>query len=138
MVYTVHHFLFFKEVGLCILDQLLTSNILNKLLISNIPLWRRKQQPTPVFLPRESCGWRSLVGCCPQGRTELDSSEATQSACMHWRRKWQPTRVFLPRKSQGQRNLVGCHLWGCTELDMTEVSQQQQYTIKGNKQVGTV
>ena len=28
-------------------------------------LWRRKWQPTPVFLPRESCGWRSLVGCCP-------------------------------------------------------------------------
>ena len=27
--------------------------------------WRRKWQPTPVFLPRESCGWRSLVGCCP-------------------------------------------------------------------------
>ena len=27
--------------------------------------WRRKLQPTPVFLPRESCGQRSLVGCCP-------------------------------------------------------------------------
>ena len=24
--------------------------------------WRRKWQPTPVFLPRESYGWRSLVG----------------------------------------------------------------------------
>ena len=38
---------------------------------------RRKWQPTPVFLPRESCGQRSLVGCCPQGRTELDMTEAT-------------------------------------------------------------
>ena len=27
--------------------------------------WRRKWQPIPVFLPRESCGHRSLVGCCP-------------------------------------------------------------------------
>ena len=27
--------------------------------------WRRKWHPTPVFLPRESCGQRSLVGCCP-------------------------------------------------------------------------
>ena len=27
--------------------------------------WRRKWQPTPVVLPRESCGQRSLVGCCP-------------------------------------------------------------------------
>ena len=25
--------------------------------------WRRKWQPTPVFLPEESQGWRSLVGC---------------------------------------------------------------------------
>ena len=27
--------------------------------------WRRKWQPTPVFLPGESHGWRSLVGCSP-------------------------------------------------------------------------
>ena len=30
--------------------------------------WRRKRQPTPVFLPGESLGWGSLVGCCPWGR----------------------------------------------------------------------
>ena len=29
--------------------------------------WRRKWQPTPVFLPRESQGWGSLVGCCLMG-----------------------------------------------------------------------
>ena len=29
-----------------------------------IKKWRRKWQPTPVLLPRKSCGWRSLVGCC--------------------------------------------------------------------------
>ena len=28
-------------------------------------LLERKWQPTPVFLPRESHGQRSLVGCCP-------------------------------------------------------------------------
>ena len=39
--------------------------------------WRRKWQPTPVFLPRESQGWGSLVGCCLWGRTELDMTEAT-------------------------------------------------------------
>ena len=49
--------------------------------IKNIS-WRRKWQPTPVFLPRESCGQRSLVGCCPQGRTESDTTEATQHACL--------------------------------------------------------
>ena len=37
---------------------------------------RRKWQPTLVFLPRESHG-QSLVGCCPQGLTELDMTEVT-------------------------------------------------------------
>ena len=31
--------------------------------------WRRKWQPTPVFLPGESQGWGSLVGCCLWGHT---------------------------------------------------------------------
>ena len=31
-------------------------------------LWRRKWQPTPIFLPGESHGWRSLVGYRPWGR----------------------------------------------------------------------
>ena len=39
--------------------------------------WRRKWQPTPVFLPGESHGQRSLVGCRLWGRTELDTTEAT-------------------------------------------------------------
>ena len=36
----------------------------------------RKLQPTPVFLPGESQGWRSLVGCRLWGRIELDTTEA--------------------------------------------------------------
>ena len=40
--------------------------------------WRRKWQPTPVFLPGESQGWGSLVGCRLWGRTELVTTEATQ------------------------------------------------------------
>ena len=39
--------------------------------------WRRQWQPTPVFLPGESQGRQSLVGCCLWGRTELDTTEAT-------------------------------------------------------------
>ena len=31
--------------------------------------WRRKWQPTPMFLPGESQGWGSLVGCHPWGHT---------------------------------------------------------------------
>ena len=40
--------------------------------------WRRKWQPTPVFLPGESQGWGSLVGCRLWGRTESDTTEVTQ------------------------------------------------------------
>jgi len=39
--------------------------------------WRRKWQPTPVFLPGESQGWGSLVGCRLWGPTESDMTEAT-------------------------------------------------------------
>jgi len=39
--------------------------------------WRRKRQPTPVFLPGESQGRGSLVGCSLWGRTESDTTDAT-------------------------------------------------------------
>jgi len=39
--------------------------------------WRRKWQPTPVFLPGESQGRGSLVGCRLWGRTESDTTKAT-------------------------------------------------------------
>ena len=39
--------------------------------------WRRKWQPTPVFLPGESQGQGSLMGCRLWGRTESDTTEVT-------------------------------------------------------------
>ena len=39
--------------------------------------WRRKWQPTPVFLSGEFQGWWSLVGCRLWGRTESDTTEVT-------------------------------------------------------------
>ena len=39
--------------------------------------WRRKWQPTPVFLPGESQGQGSLMGCRLWGLTESDTTEAT-------------------------------------------------------------
>ena len=39
--------------------------------------WRRKWQPTLVFLPGKSQGWRRLVGCHLWSRTESDTTEAT-------------------------------------------------------------
>ena len=43
--------------------------------------WRRKWQPTAVFLLGESHGQRSLAGYSPWGCKELDMTEATEHAC---------------------------------------------------------
>ena len=45
--------------------------------LSTFMHWRRKWQPTPVFLPGESQGWRSLVSCHLWGHTESDTTEET-------------------------------------------------------------
>ena len=37
--------------------------------------WRRKWQPTPIFWPGKSCGWRILAGCSPWGCRESDMTE---------------------------------------------------------------
>ena len=39
--------------------------------------WKRARQPTPVFLPGESLGHRSLAGCSPWGHKESATTEAT-------------------------------------------------------------
>ena len=60
--------------------------------------WRRKWQPTPVFLPGESQGWGSLVGCRLWGHTESDTTEATQQ-------QQQQTRIYgLPRWLSGKES----------------------------------
>ena len=46
--------------------------------VGKIP-WRRKWQPTPVFLPEEFHGQKSLMGCSPQGHKESDTTELTRS-----------------------------------------------------------
>ena len=45
--------------------------------------WRRKWQPIPVFLPRETQGWRSLVGCRLWGRTRLKRLGRNSSSRKH-------------------------------------------------------
>ena len=45
--------------------------------------WRRKWQRTPVFLSRESQGWRSLVGYSPWGRRESDTTERLHFTSLH-------------------------------------------------------
>ena len=116
--------------------------------------WRRKWQPTPVFLlenPRDGGAWWAAVYGVAQSQTwpkRLSSINITQglprwfsgkeSVCQcwrcsfnpcigmfPWRRKYQITPVFLPWKSQGQRSMAGYSPWGCKESGMTETTQQQ-------------
>ena len=48
--------------------------------VGKIP-WRRARQPTPVFLPVESHGLRSLAVYSPLGRKESETTEMTEHAC---------------------------------------------------------
>ena len=75
--------------------------------------WRRKWQTTPVFLPGESQGRGSLVGCHLWGRTELDMTEATQQQqqqICRWHhpysRKWGGTKEPLDESERGE-----CQSW---------------------------
>ena len=75
---------------------------------SNPDIQKRQWQPTPVVLPGESHGQRSLVGCSPWGREESDTTERL------------PFHFSLLCPVEG--SLVGCRLWGRTELDTTEAT----------------
>ena len=91
--------------------------------------WRRKWQPTPVFLPGESQGRGSLVGCRLWGHTESDMNEVTQQ-----QQQQQPDSKFreasdnipgLGRSSgegkgyllqySGLENFVDCIVYGVTK-----------------------
>ena len=58
--------------------------------------WRRKWQPTPGFLPGESQGQGSLVGCRLWGRTESDTTEVTQQ------QQQQRKRCHYPQTGYGK------------------------------------
>ena len=64
--------------------------------VEKIP-WRQPRPPTPVFLPGESHGQRSLVDCSPWGCKESDMTESDVARSMHTQRlRWQQ---FLAIKS---------------------------------------
>jgi len=67
------------NTSLTLVDRSSKQKSIRKHCLSLFPFmhWRRKWQPTPVFLPGESQGRGSLVGRRLWGRTELDTTEAT-------------------------------------------------------------
>ena len=66
-------------------------------LTSSISRYQRRQwQPTPVFFPGKSRGWRSLEGCSPWVREELDTTE------------WLHFHFSLPCIGEGNGNPLQC------------------------------
>ena len=63
--------------------------------------WRRAWQPTPVFLPGEFHGQRTLVDCSPWGRKESDTTEATNTL----------TFIFMSKNKTNSGALYFCKLW---------------------------
>ena len=57
--------------------------------------WRKEQLPTPVFLPGESCGQRSLVGYSPWGCKELDVIEPLTISFFHFQKEEKGHFCFL-------------------------------------------
>ena len=65
-------------------------------------------------------GWRSLVGCSPWGREELDTTERLHFHAME--KEMAPHSSVLAWRIPGTGSLVGCRLWGRTESDTTEAT----------------
>ena len=96
-------------------------------------------QPTPVLLPGESHGWRSLVGYSPWGRGESDTTER-----LHF-------HFLLSRIGEGNGNPLQCSclenprdrgacwaaVYGVAQRDTTDAIYQQQQCVR-TKHSGTV
>ena len=68
--------------------------------------WRRQWQPTPGFLPADSQGRRSLVGCPLRGRTESDTTEVTQRPRQQQEESLSvPAKRYLGPSLQGKPSL---------------------------------
>ena len=57
--------------------------------------WRRKWRPTPVFLPGESQGRGSLVGCRLWGRTERTRLKWLSSRSSKWEEMFRKTYIWI-------------------------------------------
>ena len=64
--------------------------------VGKIP-WRKEWQPTPVFLPREFHGQKSLAGYRPWGRRELDQTERLTHTHTHTHTEERKTKLVLQK-----------------------------------------
>ena len=71
----------FRDMSLESTHMVLGSRLFQTLL--DHAMWRRKWQPTPVFLPGEFHGQRSRVGCLLWGHKESDTTERLSRTHTH-------------------------------------------------------
>ena len=86
--------------------------------VRKIP-WGRNWQPTPIFLPEESHGQRSLAGCSPWSLKELDMTEQlTRTSSDVGRLPAQTTLEPLhsTRELSSCCRLCSLALWSCSVL----------------------
>ena len=102
--------------------------------VGKIP-WRRKLQPTPVFLPGESYGQRSLVGYSPRSCKDLDTAAWLS---MHQTEIWREQKKNLHlhgEKTSSSRDLrkSGKNSWGNVEggEKVIEVAVWKKTTLRG-------
>ena len=99
--------------------------------------WRRKWQPTPVFLPGESQGRGSLVGCRPWGRTELDTTEHAQNVKSAIGFGIRQTYILIPHLPKGA-SAAAKSLQSCPTLCNPIDSSPSGSTIPGILQARTL
>ena len=90
--------------------------------------WRREWLPTPVFLPGESFGQRSLVGYSPRGHKESDTTEwLTLLPLLHR----QYSSLLGPSWRTGfscltqSINRISARIWKMLKLKASNLSEQQ-------------
>ena len=85
---------------------------------------RRQWHPTPLLLPGEPHGWRSLMDYSLWDRKEWDMTEQLHfhsSLSCTGEGNGNPLQ-YSCQENPRDRSLVGCCLWGCTESDTTDMT----------------
>ena len=81
--------------------QSMGSHWATSLSLSTFMHWRRKWQPTPAFLPGESQGWWSLVGCCLWGSHRVGHDWSDLAAAAFYR-----TQTFIEEGVPGMGTII--------------------------------
>ena len=102
-------------------------------------VWRRKWQPTPVFLPGKSHGW-SLVGYSPWGRKESDMTERLHSLTLRGYRylPWASlvAQTVKRRPAMWDTQVQSLGREDAQEKDMTTHSSTLAWKIPWNEEPG--